>query len=116
MLLRGFADALMMSVQKALGSVGASEGYLPASPLDQMFTAHGAIMIFFMAMPFVTGMMNYIMPLQIGARDVSLPLPEQFQFLDDGGGRPPRHAVPVHGRILAGRLGWPIRPAIGSGL
>src|SRR3546814_3172973 len=50
---------------------GGSEGYLPAHHYDQVFTAHGVIMIFFVAMPFITGLMNYIVPLQIGARDVS---------------------------------------------
>jgi cytochrome o ubiquinol oxidase subunit I len=85
MLLRGFADALMMLVQKAL-SVGAWEGYLPPHHYDQIFTAHGTIMIFFMAMPFVTGMMNYIMPLQIGARDVAFPFLNNFSFWMTVGG------------------------------
>src|SRR5215210_4096205 len=79
MLLRGFADAIMMITQKAL-SVGASEGYLPPHHYDQVFSAHGSIMIFFMAMPFVTGVMNYIMPLQIGARDVAFPFLNNFSF------------------------------------
>lgn len=85
MLLRGFADALMMVIQKAL-SVGASEGYLPPHHYDQIFTAHGTIMIFFMAMPFVTGVMNYIMPLQIGARDVAFPFLNNFSFWMTVGG------------------------------
>jgi cytochrome o ubiquinol oxidase subunit 1 len=79
MLLRGFADAIMMVTQKAL-SVGAAEGYLPPHHYDQIFTAHGTIMIFFMAMPFVTGVMNYIMPLQIGARDVAFPFLNNLSF------------------------------------
>ncbi|MFT3907335.1 MAG: cytochrome o ubiquinol oxidase subunit I [Steroidobacteraceae bacterium] len=79
MLLRGFADALMMRAQQAL-SFGASEGFLPAHHYDQVFTAHGVIMIFFVAMPFVTGLMNYIVPLQIGARDVSFPFLNNFSF------------------------------------
>ena len=69
MLLRGFADALMMRAQQVL-SFGANHGYLPPHHYDQVFTAHGVIMIFFMAMPFVTGLMNFVVPLQIGARDV----------------------------------------------
>jgi cytochrome o ubiquinol oxidase subunit 1 len=85
MLLRGFADALMMVTQKAL-SVGASEGYLPPHHYDQVFTAHGTIMIFFMAMPFVTGVMNYVMPLQIGARDVAFPFLNNFSFWMTTGG------------------------------
>lgn len=70
MLLRGFADAIMMRIQQAIAFNG-YEGYLPPHHYDQIFTAHGVIMIFFMAMPFVTGLMNYVVPLQIGARDVS---------------------------------------------
>ena len=67
MFLRGFADAIMMRIQQAVAFNG-SDGYLPAHHYDQIFTAHGVIMIFFVAMPFVTGLMNYIVPLQIGAR------------------------------------------------
>ncbi|MGA7801281.1 MAG: cytochrome o ubiquinol oxidase subunit I [Gammaproteobacteria bacterium] len=72
MLLRGFADAIMMRAQQAF-SFGASHGYLPAHHFDQIFTAHGTIMIFFMAMPFLVGLMNIAVPLQIGARDVAFP-------------------------------------------
>ncbi|MEN3746638.1 cytochrome o ubiquinol oxidase subunit I [Sphingomonas sp. HF-S3] len=79
MLLRGFADAIMMRLQQALAFNG-SEGYLPAHHYDQVFTAHGVIMIFFVAMPLVTGLMNYIVPLQIGARDVSFPFLNNFSF------------------------------------
>ncbi|MFT3761633.1 MAG: cytochrome o ubiquinol oxidase subunit I [Pseudoxanthomonas sp.] len=79
MLLRGFADALMMRLQQAL-SHGANEGYLNPHHYDQIFTAHGVIMIFFVAMPFVTGFMNYVVPLQIGARDVAFPFLNNFSF------------------------------------
>ncbi|MGV7034217.1 cytochrome o ubiquinol oxidase subunit I [Methylobacterium symbioticum] len=79
MLLRGFADAIMMITQKAV-AFGPSEGYLPPHHYDQIFTAHGVIMIFFVAMPFVTGLMNYVVPLQIGARDVSFPFLNNFSF------------------------------------
>src|SRR5690606_15916193 len=79
MLLRGFADALMMRLQQAMAFNG-SEGYLNAHHYDQIFTAHGVIMIFFVAMPLVTGLMNYLVPLQIGARDVSFPLLNNFIF------------------------------------
>ncbi|WP_111431371.1 cytochrome o ubiquinol oxidase subunit I [Rhodobacteraceae bacterium DSL-40] len=79
MLLRGFADAIMMRLQQAIAFNG-SDGYLPSHHYDQIFTAHGVIMIFFVAMPMVTGMMNYIMPLQIGARDVSFPFLNNFSF------------------------------------
>jgi cytochrome o ubiquinol oxidase subunit 1 len=54
MLLRGFADAIMMLAQRAVAAGGA-QGYLPPEHFDQIFSAHGCIMIFFMAMPFVIG-------------------------------------------------------------
>ena len=79
MLLRGFADAVLMRTHQAMAASGA-EGYLPPHHYDQIFTAHGVIMIFFVAMPFVTGLMNYIMPLQIGARDVAFPFLNNLSF------------------------------------
>lgn len=79
MLLRGFADAVMMRIQQAM-AFGDSMGYLPPHHYDQIFTAHGVIMIFFVAMPLVTGFMNYLIPLQIGARDVSFPFLNNFSF------------------------------------
>ena len=85
MLLRGFADAVMMRLQQAMAFNG-SEGYLPAHHYDQVFTAHGVIMIFFVAMPMVTGFMNYVMPLQIGARDVAFPFLNNFSFWMTVGG------------------------------
>ena len=79
MLLRGFADAIMMRTQMAIASTGA-EGFLPPHHYDQVFTAHGAIMIFFMAMPFMVGLMNIVIPLQIGARDVAFPFLNSLSF------------------------------------
>ncbi|MDM9646602.1 MULTISPECIES: cytochrome o ubiquinol oxidase subunit I [unclassified Rhizobium] len=79
MLLRGFADALMMRTQQAMAFNG-NPGIFPPHHYDQVFTAHGVIMIFFMAMPFVTGLMNLVVPLQIGARDVSFPFLNNFSF------------------------------------
>ena len=79
MLLRGFSDALLMRAQQAMAFNG-HEGFLPPHHYDQIFTAHGVIMIFFMAMPFVTGLMNFVVPLQIGARDVSFPFLNNFSF------------------------------------
>ncbi|MCC8539360.1 cytochrome o ubiquinol oxidase subunit I [Xanthomonas codiaei] len=79
MLLRGFADAAMMRTQQALAGNG-GEGVLPPHHYDQIFTAHGVIMIFFMAMPFMTGLLNLIVPLQIGARDVAFPFLNSLSF------------------------------------
>src|ERR1700716_1065928 len=71
MLLRGFADALMMRSQQAMAYH--SQGYLPPEHFDQIFSAHGTIMIFFVAMPFMIGLMNFVVPLQLGVRDVAFP-------------------------------------------
>ncbi|WP_300975296.1 cytochrome o ubiquinol oxidase subunit I [Sphingomonas sp. LHG3406-1] len=79
MLLRGFADAVMMRLQQAM-AFGASEGYLPAHHYDQIFTAHGTIMIFFVAIPLISGVINFVMPLQIGARDVAFPYLNSLSF------------------------------------
>src|ERR1043166_9603974 len=72
MLVRGFADAIMMRAQQSL-AIGASQGYLPPEHYNQIFSAHGTIMIFFVAMPFVIGFMNFVVPLQLGVRDVAFP-------------------------------------------
>jgi cytochrome o ubiquinol oxidase subunit 1 len=85
MLLRGFSDALMMRAQQAVAFNG-SEGFLPAHHYDQVFTAHGVIMIFFVAMPLVTGLMNFVVPMQIGARDVAFPFLNNFSFWMTVGG------------------------------
>ena len=85
MLLRGFADALMMRLQQAIAFNG-YEGYLNAHHYDQLFSVHGVIMIFFVAMPLITGFMNYVVPLQIGARDVSFPFLNNFSFWMTAGG------------------------------
>jgi cytochrome o ubiquinol oxidase subunit 1 len=69
MLLRGFTDAIMMRSQQALAF--RSQGYLPPEHYDQIFSAHGTLMIFFVAMPFVIGLMNFVVPLQLGIRDVA---------------------------------------------
>ena len=72
MLLRGVIDAIMMRAQQAM-AYGDSTGYLTPEHYNQIFTAHGVIMIFFMAMPFMFGLINIVLPLQIGARDVAYP-------------------------------------------
>ncbi|RZN35373.1 cytochrome o ubiquinol oxidase subunit I [Bradyrhizobium sp. Leo121] len=71
MLLRGFSDAIMMRSQQAVAFQ--SQGYLPPEHYNQIFSAHGTIMIFFVAMPFVIGLMNLVVPLQLGVRDVAFP-------------------------------------------
>ena len=72
LLLRGFSDAMMMRGQQAIAVAGA-EGFLPPDHYNQIFTAHGTIMIIFVAMPFLSGLINIIVPPQIGARDVAFP-------------------------------------------
>jgi len=79
MLVRGFADALMMRSQLALAA-GQARGYLPPEHYDQVFSAHGTIMIFFVAMTFMVGLMNFVVPLQIGARDVAFPVLNSASF------------------------------------
>ncbi|MCE9969477.1 cytochrome o ubiquinol oxidase subunit I [Aeromonas salmonicida] len=79
MLLRGFADAVMMRTQQVMASAG-GDGILPPHHYDQIFTAHGVIMIFFVAMPLVIGLMNIVVPLQIGARDVAFPFLNNISF------------------------------------
>ncbi|PTW59865.1 cytochrome bo3 quinol oxidase subunit 1 apoprotein [Breoghania corrubedonensis] len=111
MLLRGFADAVMMRLQQAI-AFGGSDGYLPAHHYDQVFTAHGVIMIFFVAMPVVTGLMNYVVPLQIGARDVSFPFLNNFSFWMTTAG-----AVLVMMSLFIGefaRTGWLAYPPLSN--
>src|SRR5882724_3090969 len=79
MLLRGFADAIMMRSQQAI-AVGDAQGYLPPEHYDQIFSAHGTIMIFFVAMPLVIGLMNFVVPLQLGVRDVAFPVLNSVSF------------------------------------
>lgn len=78
-LFRGFADAIMMRTQLALAYAG-NPGYLPPHHYDQIFSAHGTIMIFFLAMAFMTGLFNLVVPLQIGARDVAFPFLNNLSF------------------------------------
>ena len=81
MLIRGFSDALLMRSQQAIAVASESgAGYLPPEHYDQIFTAHGVIMIFFVAMPLIVGLMNIIVPLQIGARDVAFPFLNSLSF------------------------------------
>jgi cytochrome o ubiquinol oxidase subunit I len=102
MLLRGFSDALMMRSQQALAFHAA--GYLPPEHYDQIFSAHGTIMIFFVAMPFVIGLMNFAVPLQLGARDVAFPTLNSVSFWLNAAG-----ALLVNIALVVGefaRTGW----------
>jgi cytochrome o ubiquinol oxidase subunit I len=78
MLLRGFIDALMMRSQQAIAFH--APGYLPPEHYNQIFSAHGTIMIFFAAMPIVIGLMNFVVPLQLGVRDVAFPTLNSTSF------------------------------------
>jgi cytochrome o ubiquinol oxidase subunit I len=78
MLLRGFVDAIMMRAQQAVAY--RAPGFLPPEHYDQVFTAHGTIMILFAAMPIMIGLMNYVVPLQLGVRDVAFPTLNSTSF------------------------------------
>jgi cytochrome o ubiquinol oxidase subunit 1 len=102
MLLRGFSDAIMMRSQQALAF--RSPGYLPPEHYDQIFSAHGTLMIFFVAMPFVIGLMNFVVPLQLGVRDVAFPTLNSVGFWLTATG-----ALLVNISLLVGefaRTGW----------
>lgn len=79
MLLRGLADAGMMRAQQAL-SAGDAQGFLTSEHFQQVFSAHGTIMIFFVAMGVIFGLFNLLIPLQIGARDVAFPFMNSVSF------------------------------------
>lgn len=79
MFLRGFIDAVMMRGQQFLSSKG-DLGFLNPDHYNQVFTVHGVIMIFFVAMPFIIGLMNFIIPLQIGSRDLAFPFINNLSF------------------------------------
>src|SRR5499433_1328391 len=103
MLVRGFSDAIMMRAQQALAA-GHAQGYLPPDHYDQIFSAHGTIMIFFVAMPFVVGLMNYVVPLQLGVRDVAFPTLNSVAFWLTASG-----ALLVNISLVVGefaRTGW----------
>ena len=103
MLLRGFADAIMMRSQQAV-AVGNAQGYLPPDHYDQIFSAHGTIMIFFVAMPFVVGLMNFVVPLQLGVRDVAFPVLNSVSFWLTASGALLTNASLVIGNFA--RTGW----------
>ncbi|HZZ89024.1 MAG TPA: cbb3-type cytochrome c oxidase subunit I, partial [Caulobacteraceae bacterium] len=102
MLIRGFADAIMMRTQQA-AAIG-SPGYLPPEHYDQIFSAHGTIMIFFGAMPLVIGLINFVVPLQLGVRDVAFPTLNSVSFWLTASG-----ALLVNVSLFVGefaRTGW----------
>jgi cytochrome o ubiquinol oxidase subunit 1 len=103
MLVRGFADAIMMRTQQAI-AVGGSQGYLEPEHYNQIFSAHGTIMIFFAAMPLVIGFMNFVTPLQLGVRDVAFPTLNLVSFWLTASG-----ALLVNVSLFVGefaRTGW----------
>ena len=102
MLLRGFIDALMMRAQQAIAVK--SDGYLPPEHFDQIFSSHGTIMIFFMAMPFLTGLINFVVPQQIGARDVAFPYLNSVSLWLTGVRRGAGHGLAGHRQVLDRRL------------
>ena len=109
MLLRGFADAIMMRSQQAI-AIGGAQGYLPPDHYDQIFSAHGTIMIFFVAMPFVVGLMNFVVPLQLGVRDVAFPVLNSVSFWLTASG-----ALLVNMSLVIGnfaRTGWMAYPPL----
>jgi cytochrome o ubiquinol oxidase subunit 1 len=109
LLLRGFIDATMMRTQLAVAAGGAP-GYLPPEHYDQIFSAHGTIMIFFMAMPFVVGLMNFVVPLQLGVRDVAFPVLNAISFWLTASG-----ALLVNVSLVVGefaRTGWLAYPPL----
>jgi cytochrome o ubiquinol oxidase subunit I len=111
MLIRGFADAIMMRTQQA-AAINAP-GYLPPEHYDQIFSAHGTIMIFFGAMPLVIGLMNFVIPLQLGVRDVAFPTLNSTGFWLTATG-----ALLVNMSLLIGefsRAGWLPYPPLSEG-
>jgi cytochrome o ubiquinol oxidase subunit I len=108
MLLRGFIDAIMMRSQQAVAFRAA--GYLPPEHYDQIFSAHGTIMIFFAAMPMIIGLMNFAVPLQLGVRDVAFPTLNSTSFWLTATG-----ALLVNISLVVGefaRTGWLVYPPL----
>jgi cytochrome o ubiquinol oxidase subunit 1 len=103
MLIRGFTDAILMRTQQA-AAIGAGQGYLPPEHYNQIFSAHGTIMIFFGSMPFIIGLMNFVVPLQLGVRDVAFPTLNSVSFWLTASG-----ALLVNASLVIGefsRTGW----------
>ena len=109
MLLRGFSDAIMMRAQQAMAYDG-HQGFLPPEHYDQVFSAHGTIMIFFVAMPFMIGLMNFAVPLQLGVRDVAFPTLNSVSFWLTASG-----ALLINLSLVVGefaKTGWLVYPPL----
>ena len=79
MLIRGVMDALLLRTQQVV-SVGNSHGIISSDQFQQIFSAHGTIMIFFVGMGFMFGIINLVLPMQLGARDVAFPFLNSVSF------------------------------------
>jgi cytochrome o ubiquinol oxidase subunit I len=109
MLIRGYSDAIMMRSQQAM-AIGDAQGYLPPDHYDQIFSSHGTIMIFFVAMPFMIGLMNFVVPLQLGVRDVAFPVLNSVSFWLTASG-----ALLINLSLVIGsfaRTGWMVYPPL----
>ncbi len=109
LLVRGFTDAIMMRSQLAVAAGGA-QGYMTPEHYNQVFSAHGTIMIFFVGMPFMVGLMNFAVPLQLGIRDVAFPVLNSVSFWLTATG-----ALLVNLSLLVGefsRAGWLAYPPL----
>ncbi len=109
MLMRGFIDAMMMRTQLAVAA-GSAQGYLPPEHYNQIFSAHGTIMIFMVGMTFMVGLMNFVVPLQIGARDVAFPVLNSVSFWLTAAG-----ALLINLSLVVGefaRTGWLAYPPL----
>jgi cytochrome o ubiquinol oxidase subunit 1 len=109
MLVRGYSDAIMMRSQQAI-AIGDAQGYLPPDHYDQIFSSHGTIMIFFVAMPFMIGLMNFVVPLQLGVRDVAFPVLNSVSFWLTASG-----ALLINVSLVVGsfaRTGWMVYPPL----
>ena len=102
MLSRALIEAVLIRAQQATAID--SPGFLSSDHFAQLFSTHGSIMIFFMAMPFLTGVINYVMPLQIGARDMAFPWANSVALSLTGGGAVLMMISLVVGRFSTG--GW----------
>ena len=108
MLVRGFVDAGMMRAQQAMAMN--APGFLPPDHYDQIFSAHGTIMIFFVAMPFMIGLMNFALPLQLGVRDVAFPTLNNVSFWLTASG-----ALLINMSLVIGefaKTGWVVYPPL----